>query len=111
MTLAQLARRLRLDKGWTSRAVDHLVAEGLVEKAAGATDRRTIALSLTEAGRAERRRLDGLLDAQVARVIGRVPHTERPAVARALRLLHDAYIAELGEQDTGAERLTCATTR
>lgn len=64
MTLAELARRLRLDKGWTSRAVDRLVGEGLVDKAAGERDRRTIELSLTRAGRAEHRRLEDMLDAE-----------------------------------------------
>jgi DNA-binding MarR family transcriptional regulator len=109
MTLAQLARRLRLDKGWTSRAVDQLVEGGLVAKAAGG-DRRTIALSLTRAGRAEHRRIENLLNAQVARVMGRVPVTERPAVRRALAALHEAYVAELGEDVTDGsaeERAPC----
>lgn len=106
LTLAQLARRLRLDKGWTSRAIDQLVDEGFVEKAADGADRRTVALSLTRAGRAEHRRLEAMLNAQVARVIDRVPRAERAAVARALRLLHQAYVAELAE---GASK-PCATT-
>jgi DNA-binding MarR family transcriptional regulator len=97
MTLAQLARRLRLDKGWTSRAVDQLVDQGLVQKGAGDGDRRTIAISLTRAGRAEHRRIETLLNAQVTRVIGRVPVAQRAAVARALALLHDAYQRELAD--------------
>ena len=108
MTLAQLARRLRLDKGWTSRAVDQLVDERLVDKASGDGDRRTIALSLTRAGRAEHRRVEGLLNDQVARVIERVPVAQRPAVARALALLHDAYVAELADGTSDAEKGGCA---
>ena len=108
LTLAQLARRLRLDKGWTSRAVDQLVASGLVAKASGDGDRRTIALSLTRAGRAEHRRIEALLNDQVKRVIGRVPASQRPNVAHALSALHDAYLAELTGSDAGAERDTCA---
>jgi DNA-binding MarR family transcriptional regulator len=111
MTLAELARRLRLDKGWTSRTIDRLVEEGLVEKALGESDRRTIALSLTRAGRAQHRRLETLLNDQVARVIERLPPAERPAVARALRLLHDAYLSELGEDTVATvaeEDLSCA---
>src|SRR5690349_23299294 len=46
LTLVDLTRRLRLDKGWTSRAVDQLVDAGLVAKATGDGDRRTISLSL-----------------------------------------------------------------
>jgi DNA-binding MarR family transcriptional regulator len=94
-TLAELARRLRLDKGWTSRAVDQLAAAGLVEKVPSPSDRRTFAVSLSRTGRIERKRLDLVLDAQVARVIDRVPADRRESVARALRLLHDAYVAEL----------------
>jgi DNA-binding MarR family transcriptional regulator len=59
LTLAELAWRLRLDKGWTSRAVDQLVHAGLVDKATGDGDRRTIALSFTRAGRTEHLRIEG----------------------------------------------------
>jgi DNA-binding MarR family transcriptional regulator len=109
MTLAELARRLRLDKGWTSRAVDQLVQDGLVEKAPGREDRRTIALSLTAAGEAHHRRLETLLNAQVARVIGRVPERDRAGVARALRLLHDAYESEVGLHPTTDPEAPCAS--
>lgn len=108
MTLAQLARRLKLDKSWTSRAVDQLVGSGLVAKDAGDGDRRTIALSLTTAGRAEHRRIDGLLNDQVARVIGRVPVAQRPSVVQALSALHDAYVAELADDAGVRERAACA---
>jgi DNA-binding MarR family transcriptional regulator len=107
MTLAELSRRLRLDKGWTSRAVDQLVGEGLVDKAAGQRDRRTIALSVTRAGRAEHRRLERLLDADVARVIDRVAPRDHAAVERALRLLCDAYVEELAEQAEQGESAAC----
>lgn len=98
MTLADLARRLRLDKGWTSRAIDQLVTSGLVAKVGGTGDRRTIALSLTRAGQAEHRRIEGLLNEQVARVVGRVPAPQTAAVERALAALHDAYLAELADE-------------
>ena len=107
MTLLELARRLRLDKGWTSRAVGRLVGEGLVDKAAGERDRRTIALSLTRAGRAEHRRLEDLLDAEVACVIERVVPRDRAAVERALGLLCDAYAEELGERLQPGESAAC----
>ncbi len=109
MTLANLARRLRLDKGWTSRAVDQLVDAGLVAKATGDGDRRTISLSLTLAGRAEHLRIEGLLNDQVTRVIGRVPPAEQPKVARALLVLYDAYLAELADDDAAAQLAACTT--
>ena len=107
MTLAQLARRLRLDKGWTSRAIDQLVADGLVDKAAGDADRRTIALSLTRRGRTEHQRLETILNDQVARVVGRIASAQRPAVTRALALLHDAYVRELADADNQGQRQMC----
>ena len=107
MTLAELARRLRLDKSWTSRAVDQLVGEGLVDKAAGESDRRTIALSLTRAGRAEHRRLERLLDAEVAGVIDRVAARDRATVERVLGLLCEAYDAELAERFDQGETAGC----
>jgi DNA-binding MarR family transcriptional regulator len=107
MTLAQLARRLRLDKGWTSRAVDQLVEQGLVKKVAGNEDRRTIAISLTRAGRAEHGRLEEILNEQVTRVMGRVPSAQRGAVVRALTLLHEAYVAELASDTGTTSRMAC----
>ena len=110
MTLAQLARRLRLDKGWTSRAIDQLVEEGLVDKAAGDGDRRTIALTLTRRGRAEHQRLETILNDQVGRVIDRVPTAQRAAVTRALALLYDAYVRELADAGTEGQRQMCEVT-
>ena len=107
MTLAQLARRLRLDKGWTSRAVDQLVDRGLVEKVGSDSDRRTIEISLTRAGQAEHRRLERILNGQVTRVIGRISSAQRSAVERALTLLHEAYLGELSAD----EAPTAASTR
>ena len=107
MTLAQLARRLRLDKGWTSRAIDQLVDQGLVDKVAGDGDRRTIALSLTRRGRAEHQRVESILNDQVARVIGRIPGAQRAAVARALALVHEAYVRELADDGTAGQRQMC----
>lgn len=107
LTLAQLSRRLRLDKGWTSRAVDQLVADGLITKVAGDTDRRTISLSLTRAGRAEHARIERILNDQVSRVVRRVPSAQLPAVRRVLEALHEAYLAELAS-DGVETRPTCA---
>src|SRR5688500_13293994 len=71
MTPAGLSRRLRVGRGWTSRAVGQLGQEGLVEKAGRDGDRRVVALSLTAAGVAQHERLEAALDAHVAGVIAR----------------------------------------
>jgi DNA-binding MarR family transcriptional regulator len=95
MTLAELARRLRLDKSWTSRAIDRLVDDGLIEKVSSEVDRRTVSVSMTRAGVAHHQRLERLLNDQVARIITRVPKAEGAYVARVLGLLRDAYVIEL----------------
>jgi DNA-binding MarR family transcriptional regulator len=102
VTLGALARRLRLDKGWTSRAVDQLLAEGLVSKTGG-DDRRTFTIALTRSGSVRVRRLEATLNGQVARVIARIPRAHRTGVARALELLHTAYLSELNAQAAAPE--------
>jgi DNA-binding MarR family transcriptional regulator len=113
MTLAQLSRRLRIDKGWTSRAVDQLLDEGLVEKAPDTSDRRTFTISLTRAGKERHRRLEATLNGQVARVIARVPRAEHAGVRRALHALHEAYLEELAAgppaPGTAEASRSCAT--
>ena len=111
VTLAALARRLRIDKGWTSRAIDQLLEEGLVEKTPDTSDRRTFTISLTLAGQERHCRLEATLNDQVARIIERVPRGERPGLRRALRALHKAYLAELADGPPTGEELnrSCAT--
>jgi DNA-binding MarR family transcriptional regulator len=94
MTLAALGRRLGLDKGWLSRTVELLVQEGLLHKAPGENDRRTILISLTAAGQARFHELNETLDGLSARVMGRIPAHERENVQRALELLRHALLAE-----------------
>src|SRR5262249_44565492 len=50
LTLAELGRHTSLDKGWLSRAVEMLVQQGLLTKALGDHDRRTIRIALSKAG-------------------------------------------------------------
>src|SRR5258707_1458285 len=50
LTLADLGRRVGLDKGWMSRTVDGLAADGLVHKMPSETDRSTIHVGLTPTG-------------------------------------------------------------
>ena len=97
LTLAGLGRRLSLDKGWLSRAVETLVQEGLLTKEGGNTDRRTIRIALSPAGEARYQQLNETLNAHAERVMARVPLAERESVAQALVLLHQALQAEAAE--------------
>ncbi len=97
LTLAGLGRRLSLDKGWLSRAVETLVQEGLLTKEGGNTDRRTIRIALSPGGETRYEQLNETLNAHAERVMARVPPAEREQVAHALVLLHQALQAEAAE--------------
>src|SRR5438876_4625240 len=94
MTLAELGRRTSLDKGWLSRAVEMLVQEGLLTKALGKADRRTIRIALSPAGQTRYQQLNETLDAHAQRVMARIPPAEREQVAHTLARLYQALQAE-----------------
>ncbi len=94
MTLADLGRRTGLDKGWLSRAVETLVQQGLLTKALGDSDRRTIRITLSKAGERRFRQLNETLDAHAQRVMARIPPAEQEQVEHALELLHQSLQAE-----------------
>ena len=94
MTLAALGRRLSLDKGWLSRAVETLVQEGLLTKQSGAVDRRTIRIALSPAGETRYQQLNETLNAHADRVMSRIPPAEREQVAQVLAQLYQALQAE-----------------
>jgi DNA-binding MarR family transcriptional regulator len=94
MTLADLGRRTGLDKGWLSRAVEMLVQQGLLTKALGDIDRRTIRIALSKAGETRFGQLNETLDAQAERVMARIPQAEQEQVAHALTLLYQSLQAD-----------------
>jgi DNA-binding MarR family transcriptional regulator len=118
--LAELSRRIGFDKSWTSRAVEQLVQDGLVEKVPSQTDHRMVQLSLSAVGEQRVRDLNGTLNGLSERVMERIPASEHEVVERSLTLLLAALQAEvedpslpadtpggLEESDGGAARCTC----
>lgn len=95
LTLADLARRVGLDKSWTSRAVESLAQEGLIAKVQSDEDRRTVLLSLTQAGQQRFENLNTVLDTQAERVLNRIDAIQQPQIFEALRLIRDALRTEL----------------
>ncbi|MFZ5815695.1 MAG: MarR family winged helix-turn-helix transcriptional regulator [Bacillota bacterium] len=98
VTLAELVRRVNLDKGWVSRAVESMAQEGLLQKEPSPTDKRAIIISMTRQGEALCSDLNETLDAQSHRVMSRIPPGEREGVTRALALLEQALRAEIEGQ-------------
>ena len=97
LTLADLGRRTSLDKGWLSRAVETLVQEGLLTKALGDADRRTIRIALSPAGQTRYQQLNETLDAHAQRVMACIPPAEREQVAHSLARLYQALQADAVE--------------
>jgi len=93
--LAELSRRIGFDKSWTSRAVEHLVQDGLIEKVPSQTDHRMVRLSLTALGEQRLRDLNGTLNGLSERMMERIPVSEHEGVQRSLSLLLTALQAEV----------------
>jgi DNA-binding MarR family transcriptional regulator len=119
--LAELSRRIGFDKSWTSRAVEHLVQDGLIEKVPSQADHRKVRLSLTAVGEQRLRDLNCTLNNLSERVMERIPVSEHEGVQRSLTLLLAALQAEVehpslseetpdgltGFDRQGAGRCTC----
>ena len=88
-----LVERLGLDKGWISRAADALVSEGCISRQASATDRRSVMLFLTRAGRTRAQQLEQELNQHAGQLLERVPPQHRSMVQQSLQLLADALSA------------------
>jgi DNA-binding MarR family transcriptional regulator len=95
LPITELGRRLALHKGWISRGVASLVDEGLLTRSSGQEDGRVVVVALSASGARRVQELNRRLDAQVGRVLTRIPSPERRQVASALRLLRDALHEEL----------------
>ena len=93
--LAELSRRIGFDKSWTSRAVEHLVQDGLIEKVPSQTDHRMVSLSLSALGEQRLRDLNGTLGSLSERVMEQIPTSEHEGVQRSLSLLLAALQAEV----------------
>src|SRR3990170_3919867 len=85
LRMRELARRVVLSKSNLSRLADRLEGAGLVERADAADDGRGYDLMLTRAGRAMRRRMWPLYEAQIEALFSRhVTAEEARVVAQAL---------------------------
>ncbi len=93
-TLIELAHRLGLDKSWLSRAVETLVQEELLSKVPSVLDRRTVIISLSQAGEKRFEELNQTLNNQSERVMDHVSPSERENVQRALKVLLEALQLE-----------------
>ena len=85
-TLKQVAAAVRRGEPAVSRSVDSLVRAGLVDRSPDPTNRRRLAMRLSEAGRREleqRPKTGGALETR----LGRLAHSELRAIERAVEIL------------------------
>ena len=109
ITLADLGRRLALDKSWISRAVESLVQEGFLEKESNSEDRRSVVISLSKAGKKRYEVLDRSLNGQIEQVMSHISEKQRPSIYESLRLLRDALRTEAeNESSVKAQKAKCA---
>jgi DNA-binding MarR family transcriptional regulator len=102
VTLAALSRRIGFDKSWTSRAVENLVQEGLVEKVTSTQDRRTVRLSLSSAGEARLADLNQTLNALADQAFEYIPADQHANVHTSLELLQQALLTLTKEATASA---------
>lgn len=84
MTLGEVSRRMMVSNGNVTGLAARLEAEGLVERAALASDRRSARLRLTPKGRREFRRQSAAHEEWVAELLGHLAPEERAALHRLL---------------------------
>ena len=97
LTQQELGRRLSLDKGWVSRAVESLVQAGLVAKSRHDNDRRSRWLELTAKGHKRYLALSESLDAHAEQFMLRLSAEQRLQIHQALVLLIGGMQGEMPE--------------
>lgn len=91
LSLKQLQEALDVDKATLSRSVELLVKDGLVGRTANPDDRRSIAITLTAAGRKQVAVLNRLSNEGYRSVFERIPAQEHAGVLAAVGHLTAAF--------------------
>jgi DNA-binding MarR family transcriptional regulator len=86
-TQLSLARQLGLDRTVMTHLIDELEAAGLIERVAAAHDRRAKNVTVTEPGRAEWERVNGLLQRAEDHLLAALAPDERASFRGHLRQL------------------------
>jgi DNA-binding MarR family transcriptional regulator/GNAT superfamily N-acetyltransferase len=95
--LRELRARLDLDSGYLSRLVRSLEQHGLIVVQPGRSDRRVRTARLTEAGRAERRRLDERSDDLARALLAPLSDAQRARLVDAMAVVERLLTAGLVE--------------
>ena len=90
LPLSELGLRLCLEKSWVSRAVDGMVARGLVRKEPNPADARSWLVTLTPAGERTVEELNRTLDDHAEQLLAGLNARQRAALETSLTTLIDA---------------------
>lgn len=90
LPLSELGLRLCLEKSWVSRAVDGMVARGLVSKEPNPADARSWLVTLTPAGERTVEELNRTLDDHAEQLLTGLNARQRAALEASLTILIDA---------------------
>src|SRR5436305_4305482 len=82
--VSALRRRLGLAAGYLSRILARFAADGLVDRSRSGADGRRQVIRLTPAGRSAYRLLDERSAAEIARMLDRLPTTDRRRLLHAM---------------------------
>jgi DNA-binding MarR family transcriptional regulator/GNAT superfamily N-acetyltransferase len=86
-TASELARELRLDRGYLSRIQQKFIAQGLLALTPGVDDRRRAHIALTADGDLAAAKLDANSSAAVEKLLAPLDATQRAQLAAAMRTI------------------------
>jgi MarR family transcriptional regulator, lower aerobic nicotinate degradation pathway regulator len=95
-TVNELGALMKLDKSSVSGLVDRAERRGLVARVPSTTDRRSVRVRATDAGRALTRTVQERFEADVRDALGRIPADDREALVRGATALILAEAAARG---------------
>lgn len=95
-TMHELARLMELDKSSITGLVERAERRGFVRRVPSVTDRRSVLVRLTQAGREVVTLAARQFDADVAGLLGLLPARDRDALARLVSRVLVAHAAEQG---------------
>ena len=87
IALKELALTLQLDASTTSRTVDALVKKGLVNRTPSEIDRRSIQISLTEAGHALFVKIESDMDQKFDAILTKIDSSQHDMILNSLELI------------------------
>ena len=86
----ELAEKVGLDKSGISRGVEELVRKGYVNREPSMEDRRSVVLTLTEAGQARFEKIENDMYGKFAGVFANIAEDKRQQVLEALKIYNAA---------------------